>query len=925
MKRNLLIVFLIISQAALAQKFSVKGQVVDSLSGSLPSATVLILQAKDSSLVNFAPSNANGFFEIRNISPGNYILKATFIGYADFIKPISPVTGTAVVDIGQIHMQSLAKLLGEVTITGQKPPVTVKKDTIEFNADSFKTKINGTAEDLIKKLPGVEVDNDGTIRAQGEQVQRVMVDGKEFFGQDPKLATRNLPANAVDKVQVYDKKSDQTIFSGIDDGQREKTINLKLKEDKRHASFGSDMAGVGTNNRLQGKVSLNRFDKGNQLSALGMGNNINEQGFSIGDFANFSGGGGGGGGVGPTGAQINTGRQNGIVTNYAGGVNTNRSYNGDSTKINGSYFFNRLDQNLSTKTHRVNYLDSGSYNFDQTSQQHTVNNNHRANLTFDHKIDSVNSVKLTSSFSLSSSGQTMSSEGTTFNVGNTAIKNQNNQTNNTTGNNAALNSNLLLRHRFHKKGRTISTNLIFGYTQNKTQGSLQSTNQFFDGSPKPLQMISQTNTQTTTSPTYGITTSYTEPLGNRKYLEINYNFTSDINKANRQVYDVQEKAYNDSLSNRYTSNYLYSRPGFNFRINRDKFNFSVGAAWQSTRLKGFIFQKNEHIDRLFQAVLPVLRLNYDFTNFKRLRVDYTTSMQEPTIQQLQPVVNNTDQLNLTTGNALLKPAYAQQLRSNLTFFDPSSFMNVFALINANYTTNAIISSQTTTPQFVRITKPVNVRYNMSLSANINLGVPVKAINSRFNLGPNLALSRGINLTNELENIWHQQTLGGTARYNYSLKEILIVDLSATLSHQETKYSFNTQQNQVFYNKTYVAEISLNFLKNYAINTDLNYFDYSSATTAFHQTIPLWNMSVSRFILKNKAGELKLGVNNLLDKSLSVTQTASTNYLQQSTTNNLGRFFMLSFTYALNKQLNPGNGIRRGPGGGGGGGIRFRNN
>jgi hypothetical protein len=295
-------------------------------------------------------------------------------------------------------------------------------------------------------------------------------------------------------------------------------------------------------------------------------------------------------------------------------------------------------------------------------------------------------------------------------------------------------------------------------------------------------------------------------------------------------------------------------------------------------------------------------------------------MQEPTIQQLQPIVNNSDQLNQSVGNPELRPSYVHQLRTNFTLFNPTSFMNVFAMVNGNYTTNAIVNSQSVNQQFVRITKPVNVRNSMSLNANVNLGIPLKVINSRFNLGPRYSLSKERNLINEVENVVTQQTYGGTLRYNFSLNDILIVDLGTTLSKQLTEYSFNSNQNQSYFNKTYTAEVNVNFLKNYSFNTEMNYFVYTSQTTDFNQSIPLWNVSLSRYILKNKVGELKIGVNNLLNRSQSASQTASTNYLQQQTTNNLGRFFMLSFTYALNKQLNPmgeGGGRR-----GGGRGMRM---
>lgn len=910
MKKLLIILFLGISLSSFAQKYIVKGQLLDSTSLGMPSATIMILQAKDSSLVNFGTSNAEGFFEIKNVSAGKYFLKVSYIGYRILTKHFETQPGVTEVNLGKLTLQSQSKMLNEVTVKGEKAAVVVKKDTIEFNATVFKVKANATVEDLIKKMPGIEVARDGTVTAQGEQVQRVMVDGKEFFGRDPKLATRNLPADAVDKVQVFDKKSDQAVFTGIDDGQREKTMNLELKEEKRHAAFGNAMAGAGSNDRWQARSSMNKFNKGNQLSFLGMGNNINEQGFSFGDYANFGGTGGGGGGGNNTGASINTGQQNGIVTNAAGGLNSNSSYNKDKTKVNASYFYNYLDQFLTTDLQRVNYQKDGNYNFSQKSVQKTINDNHRVNLTVEQKIDSFNSIKFNTNFTYNTSGQNINSEGKTWNVGNTALRNENNQTTNSTSSSFTLNSNLLWRHRFAKKGRTLTSNFTYAYTNTGANGNLNSTNNFY--LPKDsMSIVSQTNSQTTISPTYGLTVTYTEPLGKRKYLEFDYNITSDINKVSRDVYDWQNEqpAFNSSLSNRYNSNYLYSRPGINFRINRDRYNFTVGTAFQQTMLDGKLLLINQSINRTFQAVLPVMHFNYDFAMGKRLRVDYTTSMQEPTISQLQPIINNSDQLNLSTGNPQLQPAYVNQLRMNFNSFSPERFFSVFALINGNYTTNAIVNSQTTNPQGVRLTKPVNVGTGSSLSGNFSVGVPITKLKSRVNIGPSYSVSRSINLINEDENKMIQQTIGGLVRYNFSLDEILIVDLSANLSKQETSYSFNSQQNQSFFNQTYSSEVNVNFLKNYAFNTEFNYFDYRSATTDFHQTIPLWNISVSRYMLKNRSGELKFAVINLLDRSLSVTQTASTNYLQQQTTNNLGRYLMVSFIYILNKQLNPMNGVR----------------
>lgn len=929
----LLIAVLTFCASAWAQKISVKGQVTDSLSGPLPSATVMVLSPKDSSLVNFGVSDVKGAFEIRNVSRGEYLIKITFVGYASYLKRFTtPAEGT-VLDLGKIQMESAARQLGEFVMMGEKNPVTVKRDTIEFNASSFKTKTNATVEDLLKVMPGMEVETDGTVRAQGEQVQRVMVDGREFFGRDPKLATRNLPADAVDKVQVFDRKSDNAQFTGIDDGQREKTINLELKEEKRKGAFGNIMGGYGSNDRFQATASINKFAKGRQLSFLGMGNNINEQGFSIGDFMNFSGGGaqmaaggggrfnlniggGGGSGGGGGGPSLNFGgRQSGIMTNYAGGINFNKDINKD-TKLTSSYFYNHLDRNVNSTLNRVsNYAppnEDRSNTLNQNSRSISSNDNHRGTLMIDHNIDSANVIKATANASYTESEVNSFTEGKTTRLSDNSMQNESFRTTYNAQTALNLNTAFLWRHRFAKKGRNVSTNVTFGLSSTDSEGSQNSTNRFVNTPGE--QIIDQTNTQTTNNQSYGASVSYTEPLGGRKYLEANYNFQTNRNEVDRLVYDENTGTpiFNTQLSNNYTSNYIYNRPGLNFRMNREKYSITAGASYQMTSLKGKLLLQDVNIDRTFENLLPAAHFKYDFTSSKHFNVDYETFMQEPTIQQLQPIVNNSDPLNISMGNPELRPAYMHRLGMQFTSFNPAKFVNFFSFINAMYLENAITNSQSVDAQLVRTTKPVNVRSSKNLSGNFNFGFPVSKWMSRFNVGPSATLSESITLLNDQENVVTNQTVGGNARYNFTYKEFVILDLSANLSHQQTKYSFNTPDQQYF-NKTYRGELNLNFLKKYAYNTSYEYLIYTSTTTDFRQTIPFWNMSISRFILKNNAGELKFGVNNILDQSNSVTQTTGENYLQQQTMNNLGRFYMVSFTYALNKHLNPmGAGGRRGP-------------
>jgi hypothetical protein len=919
MKKLLPFFLLGISSVVCAQKYSLKGQLTDTLRNPLASATILVLSSKDSSLVNFGMTNTTGFFSVRNIPKGEYVFKATYVSFRSYMQKISTPPEGFEIDLDTIRMEPVANELEAVEVRAERTPVTIKKDTIEFNAGSFKTKENAVVEDLLKKLPGVEVDNDGTIRAQGEQVRRVTVDGKNFFGNDPKLATKNLPANAVDKVQVFDKKSDQAAFSGIDDGQREKTINLELKEEKRHGFFGSIMGGAGTDHRFQGRTSLNKFSKGRQLSFLGMGNNVNDQGFSMDDYMNFTGGSqqmmSGGAmrfefnGDNQNGVPLNFGnRANGIMTNYAGGVNFNNEFS-KKTEINGSYFYNYLNHDKDQTSLRQNFLPSGNFTFNQNSRQHNTNSNHRVNVMLDHKLDSLNSVKLTTNISYNDTDSETKSTSENRSPDNKAL-NASDRLSLSSGTTSSLNSSLLWRHKFRKKGRTVSSNLQLGLSNSDRDGLLQALNHFYQPQDS-VSEIMQSNFQSTDYQSYGATFSYTEPLGKRKYLEANYSYRQNLNAVDRKVYDVnnEEPVLNSQLSNQYSSNYQYHRAGMNFRLVRTNFDFTVGSSVQRTDLKGKLNKLNANIDRTFQNVLPVMRFNYDFSNTRHLNFDYETSVQEPTIQQLQPVVDNSDPLNLYIGNPNLRPAYSQSWRVNFTTFDPATFINFFSFVDVVYTRNAIVNAQSLNQQLIRTITPVNVTSSRSINSNTNFGFPIQKIKSRFNLGADYRNQNSITLLNDQENHIIQQTIGATVRYSYRYKEIFNVDLSADIDHQSTRYEFN-QPTQTFINRTYSAESNFSFLKNYQLSSTFEYLMYSNKHTAFSQSIPLLSLSVSRFMLKNKSGELKFSVSNLFNKALGVNQTASLNYLERQTTNSLGRYFMVSFTYALNKQLNP-MGFRRG--------------
>lgn len=924
--------FILTQLSAQSNRWSLSGTIQDKSGRALPSATITLLDPKDSTLVTFGVSNPTGSFEIKNIRESELVLQVSFVGFKIFSQSIKKNESSAILSLGLIIMEENTAELDMVTVE-DIAPVTVKKDTIEYNAMAFKTQPNSNVEDLLKRLPGVEVDSEGNIKAQGEKVQRIFVDGKEFFGNDPKMASKNLLAEAISKIQIYDRKSDQAAFTGIDDGKREKTINLQLKEDYKKGYFGTLNGGAGTENRYALKGNVNKFTDKQQLSFLGMANNTNEQGFSIDDYINFNGGiqsfASGGqvriviGGNNPSSIPINTGqRMNGIMNSIGFGSNINQELS-KKTKMNGSYFFNRLDHNIIQNTDRLNFFQTGDFNFNERSKQDNLNSNHKVNLILDHKIDTLNSFRSTTNANYTETNRVMNSltENTDLN-GN--ILNKGERTNLTEGNSFQLNTDFLFRHRFKKQGRSWSANLNLGVSDNQYQGDLYAKNEFFTGVPE-TEIIEQLQLQENTAINYGGNFSYTEPLGGRKYLEVVYNFRQNHNDVNREVFDKEEEnlEFNTALSNKFTSLYTYHRPGVNISMNRNKYNVVAGLAMQATRLNGELLLFDEKIKNRFENILPSLRVNYSFSNSKNLGFDYGTSVTEPTIEQLQPVINNSDPLNIYVGNPELKPAFLHNWRVNYNSFDMGKFISFFGMVNVNYTENAIVNSQSIDERQVRTIMPVNVKDNLMLNSNVNLGFPIKQLNSSFSVGPNLTYQKGLNLINEMEDVIKISNLGGNIRYDYNWKEYVNVGLSANLSRQRTAYDFSPEQNQLFFNQNYNAEANINFLKNYTVGGNFNYLLYKSETTDFRESIPVLNLSISRFILKGQKGEIKLSGQNLFNQNVGVSQRADVNFIEQTVTNNLGRFILLSFTYKLNNNLNPMNNMPR-PGGGGVRMIRMGN-
>ena len=391
-----LLIWGLLSLVASAQssRVDIEGVIADTLEAPLAGASVVLLNAADSSLVSFGTTRSDGVFRLRRVKPGSYTLQVAFLGFAPYSKPLD--VDNEPVDLGMIVLSTAVSELDALVITAEYIPMVVKKDTLEYNADAFQMRANANVEDLLRRLPGIQVEQDGSIRAQGEEVEKVLVDGKEFFGNDPRIATQNLPADAVDKVQVYDKQSDMAEFSGIDDGEEAKTINLALKEDSKQGYFGNASGGYGNDeltSRYEGKASVNRFSPTTQTSFIGNLNNVNQQGFSMGDYIGFMGG-MMGSGFSMMNIPMGTGVEDGFSVTTAAGLNFNHDF-GAKTSLQSSYFLNQVNNDQDRLINQQQLLGSSlSSRSTQSSLQQRNTSNHRLNLNVKHEFNEGQDLRL---------------------------------------------------------------------------------------------------------------------------------------------------------------------------------------------------------------------------------------------------------------------------------------------------------------------------------------------------------------------------------------------------------------------------------------------------------------------------------------------------------------------------------------------------
>jgi hypothetical protein len=746
------------------------------------------------------------------------------------------------------------------------------------------------------------------------------VNGKEFFTGDPKMATRNLAADAVDKIQIYDKKSDQAMFTGIDDGNEETAINIKTKKDRKQSTFGKVGSGFGTPGRFDGQGNVNRINNDEQYSVIATANNVNKQNFSMGDIANFSAGGGGRGGGGITinfsggdgGTDANS---RGIAETYSLGGNYSNLLNDKKMDFNANANGSDVSRYNTSNSFTQNLIPGNNFNRTSNSVSDSRNQQQRFNATIDNKVSETFSYKFTPSVSVQhntsnseSSTSTFLPDGTPTNGTLTKASSVSDATN--------IANTLLLRKRFAKKGRTISSTITQGYNESLANGS-QFTDQLFYnfGVLTKDSILDQQNKRKNLSQSYSANVVYTEPISKKSLLEFNVYLNKNNSSTSRKVFDRnlgnnQYDLLNNRLTNEFSSEYTYAGGGMNYRLNQKKYNFSTGFSLQDAMLNGINTSVNTKIKQEFKDVLPSATFQYNFSQTQNFNFNYRTSTNQPSLTQLQPVLDQSNINNQVIGNPNLKRTYNHNI--NLRFFSTKILAqrNFFALLNAQVANNSIVNYDSILPTRQTLSKPVNVNGVYRINGSVNYGFGVKKLYSRFNFGLNGGYNNNVNYVNGTLNTTIIKSIGPSFNYTYSLDEIMDLNISARHNYNITKNQVNSALNTNYVSRIYTADLTNYLPWGFVLNQSMNYTINEGRAPGFNTAVPIWNASLSKFFLKNKRAELKLSAFDLLNKNIGISRNVTQNQIVDQSYNVINQYFLIGFTYSLQKSgLGSGGGPR----------------
>jgi len=917
---SILILLTATSASAQLKKGTIKAKLIDATTKQpVEFASISIAIAKDSSIVRNSVSDKTGIVEFTGLALGSYRLTVYQLGLQTVKLPFSLTAVKPYADFGDIIMEASVHNLKQVNIEAEKAPITIKKDTVEFNAGSFKTQKNDNVEELLKKLPGVDVDKDGKITAQGKEVTKVLVDGKEFFGNDPKAVTKNLPADAIAKVQLIDDKTENSKKTGIDDGQREKVINVTLKEDKKHGWFGNMAAATGNSDRYLGQFNMNHFDKTKQISILSLSNNINEAGFSYDDINNFANG-NAFGTFGSSDGSVNinissngradingafSGVNGGLITNHTAGLNYTDEYGKTGQLKFNANFVTVLSKNTLNRTSNLQDIPNNLFT-NQLSGGNNTSNSYRLSMNFDYKIDSLNSIGLKPNAGLTfKKNYSQSASGTLNQLADSvnSIRQLLDQSTHSPNVGGQFNVN----HRFHNGKGSLNFFANGNYSANNADYNNQSLTHYYVSGASGTNINQQASQDNDASFING-TASFVRMINRAKKINMNISQKFDVRKqdANQytldynavtgkyEVFSPQYSGNSDNRNHRYTSTLGLSQNG-------EKFGLGFNLSMAELGLHGTSISNNitNDVSRDTWAFVSNAYLSYRVKNGPSVNFNLSTDVSLPSATDLQTVFNNTNPLYIRQGNPDLAQSRSVYVNLNYNYFDMknNNYINVYS--NYSTTWNGFATTSTVSANGITTSKPINVDGNFNAGLGINLGKPTKIKGLKYNIGSYSSLNRNVNFINGNRN--------EVTRFNPSLysgtnfdRDNFQLGLRINASYNTANNSFQHQADQHYYrfNNNFTASVLP--VKTLRIFSDVSQVLYRGQANT-NSTYYLWNAGVEHYFLQDKNLTLSLNAFDILDQNSGIQRSISTTgVIQNDQSNTIGRYFYLKLIYKINK-------------------------
>jgi len=924
-KLSVLLAVLFFTISAGAQNINVSGSVNDTIQKKgVQHAVVALLKAKDSVLYKFTRTDASGKYAFKNIKAGEYVIMTTHPFFADIVSNVD--IKDAETTIPSIALTSKSKLLEEVIVKSGSP-IKIKGDTTVYTADSFKVRAGANVEELLRKLPGITVDKDGKITAMGEQVKKVLVDGEEFFGDDPGIATKNLRADVVKEVEVFDKKSDQAAFTGIDDGIKDKTINLKLKDNAKKGYFGKVEAGTDFKNFYNNSAMGNSFRGKRKLAAYGIMSNTGKTNLDWNDNQNYGGNDGmnmevmDGGGVmmwndgGGDGDNYYGGR-GGIPTNWNGGLHYSNKFNNGKHSLNGGYKISKVNSPSGERNFTTYFVGPDStYSSSKVSQGFSAKIKQNLSLTYEVNIDSANSLKFTARGNLNNTRSNSNYQQEAVTNKGLFITTINNRTSSEIDN-SALNSTLLWKHKFKKNARTLTVNMNYNITGSNTDSYLYSENNDFingDNDTTDQKKIKDINAHT-----FATNMTYTEPLAKDLFMSFTYAYSTSTNANERLSFSKDMNGMYtklvDSLSNSYLFKQVSNKPGMSLRMVKKKYNYSVGLAVSKNHFKQNNRTKLILREYDFTNYFPTASFYVKLSGYGGIRVNYNGSSKAPTLDQLQPIIDNTDPLNQYIGNPDLDQSFSHSVNLNYNFYNVLKERGFWSGVYGSFTQNAFVNETTIDNSGKSFYRTVNTdgNYNFNLYSNYNF--KWKKINTHISFGPSAYATRNISFLKTPSYTSMQKSV--TTRFSYGFNAGLRKDkekkynfsINSNINWVKNDNSIGTNAAADYWQVGINADGEVTLFKKFRLGTEVNYnAKQKDPRFPAENQFTTWNASLKRNIFKEVL-ELGVSVNDILSENRGYERNFNDYRYTETYYNTLKRYWLLTLTWNFSKNGKPTSGF-----------------